>query len=135
MKAIRIISIVLLLLTGLNALIAGALFIFDPSGAKMGMSTAYLEFSPFSSFLIPGIVLFTVNGGLNLLAAGFTIREKKHYPRWVAFQGVLLAGWICVQVLMVRDINLLHITMFSIGACLTTLGLILNRFSGHQHGR
>ena len=60
-------AISLTLFTGLNALIAGFLFIIDPSGDKLGLSVAYLQSSPFTSYLIPGLTLFTVIGIGNLI--------------------------------------------------------------------
>lgn len=122
---IRIFSIVLLIFTGLNALIAGSLFIYDLSGQKIGMTLDYLKFSPFNSFLIPGIILFLVNGVSNLLTAFITIKRNKYSNEMIVAQGILLAGWILIQVWMVRDLNPLHIIMFSIGAILITCGIIL----------
>lgn len=122
---IRIFSIVLLIFTGLNALIAGSLFIYDPSGQKIGMTLDYLKFSPFNSFLIPGIILFLVNGVSNLLTAFIMIKRNKYSNEMIVAQGILLAGWILIQVWMVRDLNPLHIIMFSIGAILITCGIIL----------
>ncbi len=60
-RFLRYSSISLLLLTAVNATVAGVLFILDPSGHKMGMSVSYIENSPFNSYLIPGIVLAIVN--------------------------------------------------------------------------
>lgn len=126
-KISRSISISFLLLTGINAIIAGLLFIIDPSGKKMGMSTSYLSHSPFSTFLIPGITLFLVNGLLNIITAITTINKYKHYPVLILLQGLFLAGWIIVQVIWVKDFNALHLTMLSIGIVLIAIGIILKR--------
>lgn len=121
-KTLKVLTASLLFFTAINALVAGALFIADPSGKLMGMTTAYLKDAPFSSFLIPGIVLFVVNGVLNVAAGILTIRNHAAAARFVMLQGILLCGWIVVQILMVRDINALHIVMFSIGILLIVLG-------------
>jgi len=121
-NTLKVITVILLFFTAINALIAGALFIADPSGKLMGMTTDYLKDAPFSSFLIPGIVLFVVNGVLNVAAGILTIRNHASAARFVMLQGVLLCGWIVVQILMVDDINALHIVMFSIGILLIVLG-------------
>lgn len=126
-KFSRSISISFLLLTGINAIIAGLLFIIDPSGKKMGMSTSYLYHSPFSTFLIPGITLFLVNGLLNIITAITTINKYKHYPVLILLQGLFLTGWIIVQVIWVKDFNALHLTMLSIGIVLIANGIILKR--------
>lgn len=124
-KFLRILSIASLLLTALNALIAGLLFMIDPSGSKMGMTVDYLRFSPFRSFLIPGLVLFSVNGILSLLTAFSIIKHQANAPVLIIIQGILLGGWILIQIIMVRDINPLHIIMFIIGVILVTCGTML----------
>ncbi|MFN8431393.1 MAG: hypothetical protein U0V04_15555 [Spirosomataceae bacterium] len=121
----RKITIILLLITAVNALIAGFLFIIDPSGQKMGMTTDFLKFSPFVTFLIPGIVLFVVNGIFNLVATYFLIKNKPTALAMVIFQGVILCGWIFAQVLMVKEINPLHIIMFLVGVVLIISGYLL----------
>jgi len=122
---LRITSISLLLLTAINAAVAGVLFIIDPSGHKMGMSVAYIKDSPFNSYLIPGIVLLIVNGLLNFIAAYFVFKKKPFASLLVIIQGILLSGWIVIQVIMVKDISLLHIIMFTIGTTLTISGFLL----------
>ncbi|HPB01983.1 MAG TPA: hypothetical protein PLZ67_03440 [Bacteroidales bacterium] len=126
-KILKVFTISLLFFTAINALIAGALFIADPSGKLMGMTADYLKDAPFNSFLIPGIVLFVVNGVLNVAAGIMTIRNHAAAARFVILQGILLCGWIVVQILMVRDINALHIVMFSIGVGLIGLGWLRTR--------
>lgn len=126
-RLVRIFMIVLLLLTGINALIAGFLFIIDPSGKMMGMTPDYIASSPFSNFLIPGIVLFTVNGVLNVVAAIATIKKTKYHPLLIIFQGAALAGWILIQVWMVKDFNALHGVMLTIGILLLLGGFFLQK--------
>lgn len=122
---IRYTIITLLVLTGLNALVAGVLFVVEPSGALMGMDIAYLKYAPFNSYLIPGVVLMLVNGILNMLAAWAVFRFRNNHGIWVLIQGMLLGGWIVVQVFMVRDFNGLHATMLTISAVLTSGGWYL----------
>jgi hypothetical protein len=122
---LRFTSISLLLFTAINAAVAGVLFIIDPSGNKMGMSVSYIKDSPFNSYLIPGIVLLIVNGLQNFIAAYFVFKKKSFASLLVIIQGILLSGWIVVQVIMVKDISPLHIIMFTIGTILTLSGFLL----------
>ena len=128
-KIIRLTVISLLIITAINAVVAGFLFITDPSGLKLGMSVEYLKFSPFNSYLIPGIVLLVVNGLLNFAAAYAVIKNKAYSSVFVVIQGILLGGWILIQVIMVRDVSILHIIMFSVGLILTLSGILLWRMS------
>lgn len=131
-KTIKIISISLMLLTAINAVIAGILFIIDPSGQKMGIDVSYLRHSPFHSFLLPGIVLFVVNGLFNFGAAYAVIKNRPYASTFTLVQGVLLVGWIVVQVLMVRDVSALHIIMFCIGFVLIMCGFLLHQYGVSQ---
>jgi hypothetical protein len=114
-KTIRIVLITLLVFTGLNALVAGFLFMLEPSGAGLGMTTDYLQHSPFTSYFIPGLVLFTAVGLVSLFAAYSVLTRKGYARKLTIFEGILLCGWIVVQMLLVRDVNALHVIMFSIG--------------------
>ncbi len=124
LKSFKIVVIILLILTAINALIAGGIFILYPSGQKMGMTSEYLIYSPFHSFLLPGIVLFIVIGIFNLFTALLSIGNHYHANTMIKLQGILLCGWIAMQVLMVRDINTLHIVMFCVGVILFLYGSI-----------
>lgn len=126
MKTIRITTVILLLLVAINAVIAGYLFIIDPSGSKLKIPLSVLEYSPFKDFLIPGIILFTVNGIFNFVAATLTIFKWKNYPALIVWQGIILIGWIVIQVIMLREFNLLHFVLASIGILLFTFGNRLN---------
>lgn len=123
----RIIAICLLFLIGINAIVAGFLFIVDPSGITMGLSTDYLKHSPFQSYLIPGIILLIFNGILNFAVGIVSIKKAKNYSKLILCQGLILIGWISTQVYMVRDINPLHIIMFSCGIMLTICSLVINK--------
>lgn len=126
MKVLRIFAIVLLLLVAVNALVAGYLFITDPTGTKLQIPVSMLKHSPFIDFLVPGIVLFVVNGIFNLVAATFTLFQWKHFPFLIVLQGLLLTGWIFVQVIMLSDFNFLHALLGGTGILLFTLGNRLN---------
>ena len=121
---IRIIAIVFLFIIGLNALAAGYSFITEPSGSGLGISTDYLRYSPFRDYFIPGIILFTAIGIFSIVAAIMAIKRKNIYPLFLFTEGCLLLGWIVIQVLMVKDINWMHITCFCVGIVLILGGIM-----------
>jgi hypothetical protein len=118
----RVTAIILLFITGLNALAAGYGFITDPSGEGLGMKTEYLRFSFFNNFLIPGIILFTAIGLLSIVTAIFAIKKARLYPLFIFIEGCLLTGWIVVQIMLVKDFNWLHFTFLAVGLLLIFLG-------------
>lgn len=121
---VQVICIVLLLVNGLGALYGGFLLMLDPSGSKMQMPLSYLERSPFSNYLIPGIILFIVNGLFSLVTIITILCKSVHYYWFVIIQGLLLSGWILVQIILLRIFYApLHATFLIIGLCLIVCGL------------
>lgn len=125
MKALRILACLLLLFNGTGALFGGWSFIQDPTGSDLQIPTTYLEHSPFRDFLIPGIVLFTVNGVLSLVTLAWTLLEWKHYAWLIMLQGAMLVGWIIIQMLMIREIYYLQFIFGGIGIILLWIGRTL----------
>lgn len=58
----RNIYLLLLALLGIGAIFGGGVLIISPSGELFGMPLSMLVNSPFSNFLLPGIILFSVLG-------------------------------------------------------------------------
>ena len=108
-KSLRIVAIVWLILMGLNALAAGYSFMVEPSGADIGIPLSYLQHSPFKNYFIPGLVLFITIGLGCMLTAFFAIKNFNFYPQLLFVQGCILLGWIVIQMLMIQDVNWLHI--------------------------
>ena len=125
MKTLRILACLLLLFNGTSALFGGWSFIQDPTGSDLQIPTTYLEHSPFKDFLIPGIVLFTVNGVLSMVTLLWTLMQWKHYGWLIMLQGAMLVGWIIIQMIMLREINLYHFIFGSIGIILLWIGWTL----------
>lgn len=122
MKTLRTITILLLLFVALNAVVAGYLFMIDPSGTKLHMHVSWLSNSPFSNFLIPGIILFMVNGIFNLLVATATVLKLKNHARLIVVQGILLICWIITQIILTQHLHFLHFFLVGIGIALFMLG-------------
>ena len=109
--------IVLHLLLGLGAVASGGMLMAAPDGHLMQMPLSMLEHSPFSDFLIPGAILFTLLGVYPLCVAyGLWKRPGWRWPdvinpfkriHW-SWAGSLAAGvigviWIVVEVIMLRS--------------------------------
>lgn len=118
-RLIRFLLLVVNLLVGVNAVLAGTLFVVDPSGGRIGMPLTVLRYAPFDSFLVPGLVLGLVVGGLSLRAAMRTWQHRGALPSLVA--GAVLIGWILIQMGMLREVNGLQ--LFCLGCGLAQIGL------------
>lgn len=124
MKGVKVTLALLHLFVAVFAFLGGWAAISDPI-SPFDISTAMLANSPFRSFLIPGILLFTVIG-LGQLAAAVFFLFRSRYQGYVSlfFSGALII-WLFVQVLMIRTIETLHIVTFLIACIQLGLSLLL----------
>jgi len=90
-----------ILVQGLSGVAGGLGLASDPSGARVGLHLAWLEGTPFTDYLVPGVILCFVLGVFPLVVAwGLWVRRS-----W-AWYGSLIVGmslaiWIVVEILMI----------------------------------
>jgi hypothetical protein len=63
--------IILQFMLGIGAFFGGGALVLSPDGTLLRMPMELLRYSPFHSFLIPGIILLSVLGVLPLITAFF----------------------------------------------------------------
>ena len=76
------------------------MFILAPDGHLIGISATVLVGTPFRSFLLPGFLLFTFVGIVPLVAAVITARQQALAPVAALAVGVILMGWITVEMVI-----------------------------------
>jgi len=96
-----IILLILILFQALSGIAGGIGLVFDPSGESVGIPVSWLEGSPFSDYLVPGLILLFVLGVFPLVVF-FGLLKKMHYS-WlgsllIAF-GLII--WIGVEILII----------------------------------
>lgn len=111
------------LFVGINALVAGVLLLWEPGGSALGLTTELLERAPFSDFSGPGLLLAGVVGGSALWAAARTLARRGPLPS--LFAGAVLAGWILVQMALIRPVHPLQILMLALAVAQVGLALAL----------
>jgi hypothetical protein len=109
----------------LGGIPVGLSMILDPSGINLGMSTDLLEDSPFGSFYVPGMYLFLLNGILQLAAALLTFRRHRLSGILGIITGLLLLGWICMQVYWIGLVHFLQPLFLAVAIAEIILGLKL----------
>jgi hypothetical protein len=125
---VKTISIILLLVNGTGAVYGGFQLITDPSGSKLQIPISFLEQSPFQSYLIPGIILLIVNGVFSFITFSAIFLNTKNYQWFIIIQGILLCGWIIMQIILLHIFYApLHATFLIIGACLIICGWYMKR--------
>jgi hypothetical protein len=130
------VTIALEIFLGVGALFGGAALILGPDGHLLGMPTKVLAGSPFSSFLVPGIILFTVLGLAPLVAAVMTIRRQAYASLAAVAVGVALIGWISVEMVVLAGFGSVVWAFYLVlGACLAAIGVARwHSFPGSSHG-
>jgi hypothetical protein len=124
---LKILAAILLLLNAAGAFYGGLNFMLHPDGSSLRITVEWLRYSPFDNYLIPGIILFVVNGLGSLVALAALLIRMRHYESFVVVEGILLSGWIVVQVLMLRSVQSLHVMYFMFGAVIFACGVALLR--------
>jgi hypothetical protein len=110
---------------GLGAVAGGLVMMLDPSGSGMGFTIDLLQDSPFSSYLIPGLFLFLVNGVGSLLGSILTFIQYRYAGEIAIILGVIMITWIVIQVLIINYIHWMHPLYIGLGLLELFLGILL----------
>lgn len=94
------------------ALIAGS--VLDMSGTPLAIPTSYLEGSPFSSFVVPGLALMLIVGGTHIAAFVMVARRMRWAMLAAAIAGFGVLVWIFVQMVYI-PYSPLQLTYFVLG--------------------
>ena len=95
--------------------LSGLLMISHPDGGILNLPLGLLDGTPFKNFLIPGILMTTIVGLVNLLAVFFNMQRHPNRYNWAMAGGIMISGWIIAQMILTREIHWLHFIYLSIG--------------------
>ena len=122
-KRIRNMFLIVLGFLALGAIGGGAVLIISPTGEMLGIPLSEFKNIPFNSYLIPGIILFSVLGLIPLLliiallkkpesklAEQINVFKDMHwswtYSIYIAFA---LIGWVHIQLIFLQSsVHWLH---------------------------
>ena len=96
-RGTRIALGLLLAFGALNAFGGG---VYGMSGAP-GVPARWLEGSPFTDYVVPGVILFVVVGGALALAAFGVLADRPWAVRASLAAAVVLLGWMTVQIAII----------------------------------
>lgn len=111
----------LLLLMAMNAFGGGY---YGMDGAK-DVPLEWLEGSPFKSYFVPSLLLFTVVGGSCFVAAVLVFLMHPKAQRFSILAALILLGWIGVQVAYIGFASWLQPTVAIAAAVMLLLSFLL----------
>lgn len=132
-----IILCLLHLFLGINGLTGGALLVLKTDGSLLGMEPDWLKNSPFTSYLIPGLLLAFFLGVLPLVTLSgiisknvwkvtdmFNIYRDKHWS-WAfsLYTGIIAISWITIQLVLTKYFWLQPVIIF-IGLSIIIISLL-----------
>jgi len=113
---------------GLEVLVAGGavpfglLMIADPSGSLIGLEEAWLENSPFTNYLVPGLYLTFVIGFGMLVVAVAEFVQHRFAPMFTFLGGINLVAFEAIQIAIV-PLSFLQFLFAGTGIALVAFGL------------
>ena len=119
-------------LIGVGAVICGTLLIIGPDGRYLQMPIDMLSKSPFRNFLIPGLILFLVNGVGNVVSAILCFKMHRIAGFGGMFFGFGLIIWLFVQINMIGGGSWLQYLYFVLGILELLLGIVMREFERKQ---
>lgn len=112
---------------GLGAVGGGLGLVLAPSGANLGIPLELLESSPFATYLVPGIVLLTVNGLGSLVGAAASFMRYRNAGEVALALGAFLFAWIILQAYWLAGFHWVHGLYLGLGLLEFVLGWSLRK--------
>ena len=98
----------------------------------LGMPLGWLRFTPFASYLLPGLILTVVVGG-SALAAAILLVMHHAWGNIVALgAGAIMTGWIIAEVFLIRQVAWLQLVYFIVGLAMMELASVYDLYTRRQ---
>jgi hypothetical protein len=124
-------AIVLEIFLGIGALFGGIQFILAPDGHLLGVPLSMLAGTPFHTFLVPGLLLFTFVGLGPMVAAALTARRRAIGPLAAFAVGLTLMVWITVEMVIFAGVTSLFWAFYlALGTVIAAVGVAWSRTTG-----
>lgn len=132
---LTIIIVALLLLNGATATYGGLNLMLCPDGSSLYLPPDLLAGTPFTDYFIPGLLLLLTNGLPSLGITYFFIAKGRTGSWLVKIQGLLLCGYIIIQVLLIEVVLPLHFICGGAGLLLILCAWLLEAVSTGRHAK
>ncbi len=108
-------ALILLTLLGVGGLAGGIALVAKPDGSVMHFDPALLAGSPFTDFLVPGLILGGLFGIGSFAVVALGLRHVPVAPFLAFAIGCGQMIWITVELAVIRELSFLHPTFFAVG--------------------
>jgi hypothetical protein len=105
---------ILICFVALTAFSCGLIMVSNPGEKVLGLALDVLNPTPFKNFMVPGIFL-TLVGTVNLTAAFFNLQRSANRYNWAIAGGVMITGWIIVQMILIQTLYWLQFIYLGAG--------------------
>jgi hypothetical protein len=106
---------ILVAFIAVTSTLSGLLMISKPDGSILNLPLTLLKGTSFKNFLLPGILLTVIVGGTNLLAVFYNMQRHPKCYNWALAGGIMISGWIIVQIMILNAAHWLHFVYLSVG--------------------
>ena len=130
----RRLVIALSVLAAVSAIAGGTELVIWRAGNQF-LPLELIRYTPFSNFLVPGLVLAIVVGGTSLACAALAWRRSRAAVDTTLLAGGALTVWIVAEVAMLRGFHWLHAPYGIVGVALLGLGMHAASRSGELRQR
>lgn len=117
----------LCLLVGVAAIAGGVALVVRPDGSSIGLPPKLLASTPFTSFLIPGLILLVIGLGSSI-AAALVVRNTPRADGAAFLAGLVLFGWTVIQMGIVGIFTVLQLGCLIVAFAIVMLSM---RLRGH----
>lgn len=110
----------LCLFAGLTSIWGGTELVLAPDGSFVGLPPTLLQYSPFTDFFVPGLLLAGGVGAINTVAGVLVLARKPGAGGAAIVGGFAMATWIGVEIALLRTFHWLH-AVYLVLACAIVL--------------
>jgi hypothetical protein len=118
---------IVFLFVGIGGIAGGVPLVMDPSGAGLGLDLQVLAESPFSTYLIPGLVVLIINGLVPCVLGIAAIRQHRRSGELGIAYGMWLVVYMVAQVWWIGLIAGIQYLFFVIGFVILILGVLVRK--------
>jgi hypothetical protein len=111
----KTILFILISFIALTAVLSGLIMISNPDGGVLNLPLSLLDNTPFINYKLPGILLTVLVGGINLIAVFLNLQRHSARYNWALAGGVVITGWIIIQMILIGAFHWLHILYLVVG--------------------